>query len=202
MVGLAVLLAIALGWLIARSLARRSLKYSGPRQVWRATASSIWLPACRPSPPVISPSRYALAQPLPRTAVGDEVGQTAEGMRTIIARVEETIEAYERARMQLHDLIGEVATTAGKVDGGANQLARATEQIGQASTQIARAIEEVARGASEQSRSATEAASQVSEVVGTVSQVAQGAEAQAQAAARLATLSRPCERRWSAPQTA
>ena len=98
---------------------------------------------------------------LPTYFSRDEIGQTAEVTREIIGKVQETVGAYEHARIDLQQLIGQVTTSSQQVDYRAGQLAQASEQIGQASTQIARAIEDVARGASEQSQSVTTAMSQM-----------------------------------------
>ena len=119
----------------------------------------------------------------------DEIGQTAEAVRGIVARTQETVKDYEAARASLQQIIGQVAASAQQVDQGAAQLAQATQQIGQASTQIAQAIEDVAHGTSEQSRSTTEAGEQVTAVAALIAQVADGAETQAHAVER--TTSRP-----------
>ena len=176
---LAVLLAIALGVLIASTIARaltdvqRSSKQLAERDISSLASAMTALAAGDLTVDVQTGTE-------PPTYVSkDEIGQTAEVTRTIIAKVQETVVAYRHAREQLRQLISNVAGAATHVTAGAGQLAQTIGQVEQASGQIARAIEEVARGTSEQSHSATEARSQVSALSEAVLQVAQGTEQQA-----------------------
>ncbi len=123
----------------------------------------------------------------------DEVGQTAEVVRAIIAKAQAANSAYEAARASLRSLVGAVAGSSAQVATGAEQVAGTSEQIGQASTQVARAIEEVARGAADQSRSAADALGHMTTLSAAVTQVAAGAAAQVQAAERAATTAKEGE---------
>ncbi len=111
----------------------------------------------------------------------DEIGRTASAVRSIVEKIRGTVGAYEQARAELADLIGQVAQSSEQVHSGSNQLAQATQQIGQASQQISRAIEEVARGTGEQSKDSSQAIAQMATLNAAVQQVAGGAEAQHEA---------------------
>ena len=175
----AMLAAIGLGFLIARSIARplaevhRAAKnvadicITNLSQGMKALAQGDLTVAAHTD---ITPPIYTSA---------NEIGQTADVVREIIGRVAETTEAYEQARGQLRGLISQVATSAQEVTTGAGQLSSATAQIGEASTQVARAIEEVARGASTQSSNAAAAVGAMGDLSATVATVAEGTTAQA-----------------------
>ena len=186
----AIALAIILGVLIARSIVR-------PLAEVKAAATSV-ATACMVS---LESGLMALARgdltvaahvaTVPPTYTSrDEIGATADVVRSIIGRVQASIGSYETARAELQNLIGRVARSATSVDSGAAQLAASSVQIGQASTQVAQAIEEVARGASEQSRGAVEVMGQMGELGAAVTQVATSAEAQVQGAERAVTTAR------------
>ncbi|HEY8286241.1 MAG TPA: methyl-accepting chemotaxis protein [Chloroflexota bacterium] len=174
----AMLAAIGLGLLIARSIARPLA------EVHRAAKSVATI--CITN---LSQGMKALAQgdltvaahsgtTPPTYKSANEIGQTADVVREIIDRVVETIGAYEQARAELHGLIGQVASSAQEVTSGAGQLSSATAQIGEAGTQVARAIEEVARGASTQSSNAAAAVGHMHDLSATVTLVAEGTTAQ------------------------
>jgi len=186
----AVALAITLGVLIARSIVR-------PLAEVKAAATSvatICMAGLESGLTALSKGDLTVAAHVatvpPTYTSRDEIGQTAEVVRTIISRAQASIGAYETARAELQDLIGRVARSATSVDSGAAQLAASSAQIGQASTQVAQAIEEVARGASEQSRGAVEVMGQMSELGAAATQVATSAEAQVQGAERAVATAR------------
>jgi len=186
----AVALAITLGVLIPRSIVR-------PLAEVKAAATSvatICMAGLESGLTALSKGDLTVAAHVatvpPTYTSRDEIGQTAEVVRTIISRAQASIGAYETARAELQDLIGRVARSATSVDSGAAQLAASSAQIGQASTQVAQAIEEVARGASEQSRGAVEVMGQMSELGAAATQVATSAEAQVQGAERAVATAR------------
>ncbi len=117
----------------------------------------------------------------------DELGRTAEAMREVIGKVQQTVADYEAARADLARLIGQVTISAEQVNEGSSQLAQASSQVGQASTQIARSIEEVARGASEQSRTASEAMGQLHTLTSALERVDATTSAQSAAVGRAYT---------------
>jgi len=178
---LALLFSIAVGIMLARSIARPLA------EVRRAAESVARLCLTNLAKGMQALARgdltmEAAASTSPPTYQSrNEIGQTAEAIRGIIGKTQEAVGDYEAARAELRNLIGQVANTSRQVDSGAGQLAQATQQIGQATTQIARAIEEVARGTGEQSRNAGEVTSHMAEFVTVVAQMSSGADAQSRA---------------------
>jgi len=175
---LAMVLAAVLGLLIARSIARPLVEV---QRCARALAER--------DIASLSGAMHALAQgdltaaartssEVPTYSSRDEIGQTAQVVRTIIGDVQNAIQAYERARKDLNSLIGQVATTAEDVRTGSSQLAEASQQVGQASQQIARSIEEVARGTSEQSKDSSVVIMRMTALNEVVQELASGATAQ------------------------
>ena len=174
----AVLVALALGLLIARSMSR-------PLGEVKRAATSVAHTCIAQLADGISALAMgdltfaAAAEPLvPTYTANDEIGETAEAVRTIIARAQTAIEAYETARADLAHLIGQVASTSALVHAESATLAHSIAQIGQASSQISHAIEEVAHGTSDQSRESAEASSHMQVLASVVEQVAGGAAAQ------------------------
>ena len=177
----AVILAIALGFLIARTIT------SGVKAVQVVLTSMTDRCATELEQALAAFARNDLTsevtlvtRPIPSFGK-DEIGQTAEVTNRMLGKLQAVIGSYETARAGLQTTLRQVANAAGEVNAGAEQLAGTTEQIGEASTQISRAIEEVARGATSQSRSAAEALDQVTGLGASVRQVAAGAEQQATA---------------------
>ena len=179
---LAALLAVSLGWLIARSIARPLA------EVQRAAmeAADVGLEQIADAVGALASGDLTVQiQPkvTPPSYVGrNEIGETAEAVRRICAQGRNTVAAYEQARAQLNDLVGRVAGAAEQVQTGSTQLAEATQQVGQASQQIARAIEDVARGTSQQSRDSADVITQMTALNAAAAQVTGGADSQRDAA--------------------
>jgi len=182
-----VFLAVGLGVLLARSIVRPL------REVQRAAHSvaTVCMAGLETGISALAQGDLTVVAHVDTTPPAyrgrDEVGQTAEVVRAIIAKAQAAINAYEAARASLRSLVGAVADSSAQVSTGAEQVAGTSEQIGQASAQVATAIEEVARGAADQSRSAADALGHMTTLSAAVTQVAAGAEAQVQAAERAAT---------------
>ena len=178
---LALALANTLGVTIARSIARpldevqRAVTALGDGDITSLAAGVAAFAEGNLTVPVDS-----VATP-PTYCSLDEIGMTAQVVRTTIEKVHMAIGAYDRARTQLAGLIGEVTHASDQVKLGSGQLAQAAQQIGQASTQIARSIEEVARGTSEQSKGSAVAITRMASLSAAIQQVATGAEAQREA---------------------
>jgi len=120
----------------------------------------------------------AVTATMPSYVGRDETGRTAEAMRTIIRRMQDTVSAHDRARRRLAGLITEVAQTSCSVTDRAAYQSTTSVQLGRSSMHIARAVEEVARGASEQSRDSLEGLNQVATLSREIERVAEGAKAQ------------------------
>ena len=80
----------------------------------------------------------------------DELGQASGALNEVIADTHASLEAYERTRASLGDLIGQVARDASEVAGASGQIASTSSQAGRATGEITRAITEVAEGAGRQ----------------------------------------------------
>jgi methyl-accepting chemotaxis protein len=174
----AVLLAIGLGWVIARSIAKplAEVQLAANSVANRCLAGLVdGLTALAKGD--LTVAAHVSTTP-PSYTSKDEIGETAEVTRTIIGRAQTGIRAYESARAQLTELIGQVTSSSMQVTTGAGQLAQATQQVGEASAQIARSIEEVAKGTGEQSKETASAIEQMTTLNVAVEQVADGAEAQ------------------------
>ena len=177
---LTALLAVGLGWLIARSIARPLA------EVKRAATSvaNLCMTNLVDGMTALAEGNLTVAARAgttpPAYSSKDEIGETAEAVRTMIGKAQAGIQAYETARADLAEMIGQVAHSSEQVNTGATQLSQATQQVGEASAQISRSIEEVARGTAEQSKDSAAAIEQMTALAGTVEQVASGAETQRQ----------------------
>jgi methyl-accepting chemotaxis protein len=175
---LAIVLALVLGWRIARSITSGaqavqavllSMTDKGSAALERAMDAFAHND--------LTVTLAAATKPIPVTS-RDEIGQTAEISNRLLARLHAVFVSYNTARAGLQATIGHVAQASQQVHSGASQLANASEQVGEASTQISRAIEDVARGASDQSRSAAEMARQMHDLETAIGQVAVGVDQQ------------------------
>ncbi len=83
-------------------------------------------------------TRWLTSEPPPTYVSRDEIGQTAESVRTLVGTVQQTIADYEAARAELGSLIGEVARSSEQVYAGSGQLAQATHKPPSASSMRAR----------------------------------------------------------------
>ena len=179
---LAVLLAVSLGWLIARSIARPLA------EVQRAATDAADVGLVQIANAVSALAAGDLTMQIrskvtpPSYVSGNEIGEMAVAVRGICAQGGKAVAAYEQARTQLNDLVGRVAGAAEQVQTGSTQLASATQQVGQASQQVARAIEDVARGTSQQSKDSADVIAQIATLNAAVVQVAAGADSQRDAA--------------------
>ena len=175
---LAVLLALGLGWFLAHSIVEPLAEVQrAVESVQRLCMTSLarGMQAFRKGDLTVA----AVAGTTPPRHVGrDEIGQTAEAVRGVIGKVQQTVADYETARAELATMIGQVARSSQEVYSGSTQLAQATQQVGEASTQISRAIEDVARGASAQNTRNTEMLQTVGELDVAVHQVEAGADEQ------------------------
>ena len=177
---LAILMAIGLGRLLARSIAKPLAEVESALEA----EAEQGITSLEHSVQALARGDLTMAAvegaTPPTYASKDEIGQTADAARLIFTKIHNAIAAYEVARAELTGMIGQVANTSEQVNSGASQLAQASQQMGQASTQIARAIEEVARGTSEQSKDSSAAIEQMTVLSMAVEQVAGGAETQRQ----------------------
>ena len=118
----------------------------------------------------------------PRYRSRDAIGETAEMVRTIMARVRDTIAAYDIARIELQSLIGEIAHASSQVVLEAEQLSKGTGHVGAASTHIADAIREVAVGTQTQAAALSKVEQEIEAMRGALNLTTGGVEAATTAA--------------------
>ena len=106
---------------------------------------------------------------------GDELGQTAAATNDMLAKLRATVEGYETARASLSATVGEVKEASDAVARTSEQLNSAATQTGAATQQIATTIQQVAAGAADQARAASETSVAVGELTGVINQVGGGA---------------------------
>ncbi len=80
----------------------------------------------------------------------DELGQIALAANEIRASTIESIQAYNRMRASLAELIGTVAFNAGAVSAASQQMAASSEGTGRSVSEISHAVDDVAQGAERQ----------------------------------------------------
>jgi methyl-accepting chemotaxis protein len=110
----------------------------------------------------------------------DEIGQTAQITNTLLARLHAIIASYERARMSLGDLVGQVRSASDGLADSSAQLGTTAHQTGSAVEQVTTAIQSVAAGAQDTSRGAQETNSAVTQLAHAIHGIARGASEQAQ----------------------
>jgi methyl-accepting chemotaxis protein len=105
----------------------------------------------------------------------DELGQIASGLNSLLGQLKTMVGAYEKSRVNLASIIGEVAMAADSVSRTSLELDSASTQTGTATQQIANTISQVASGASDQARAASETSASAQELTAMISQVGAGA---------------------------
>jgi methyl-accepting chemotaxis protein len=124
----------------------------------------------------------AEAQPIERIS-NDEVGDAAQAVNAAVANTASSVEAYNRSRGQLGQLVGNVSTSAQTLSAASQQMASTSEEAGRAVGEIASAVGEVAQGAERQVRAVEQAKLATEEVASASGASAHNAQETAQAAA-------------------
>jgi methyl-accepting chemotaxis protein len=112
----------------------------------------------------------------------DEIGRASATLNEVVADTRASLEAYERTRVSLAGIIGQVKRGAGEVSGASAQIAETSAEAGRASAEIARAIGDVAGGAERQVGAVAAALDRTGRVGESVRGSADEARATAQAA--------------------
>lgn len=113
---------------------------------------------------------------------GDELGQVAGAVNEIRDNTAASVEAYNRMRAQLSDVLRELSENAGTVSSASQQMAATSEEAGRAVGEIASAMSEVAAGAERQVRMVESTRAAVDEASEAASSSAHTAQATAEAA--------------------
>ena len=124
----------------------------------------------------------AEARPIERIS-NDEVGDAAQAVNAAVANTASSVEAYNRSRVQLGQLVGNVSTSAQTLSAASQQMASTSEEAGRAVGEIASAVGEVAQGAERQVRAVEQAKLATEEVASASGASAHNARETAQAAA-------------------
>jgi len=122
-----------------------------------------------------------VTQPIARYG-GDEIGQTAAVTNRLLAKLQSTIQSYERTRTQLRALVGQIRASAATVAAASGELGEAAQQTGGAVQQVTAAVQGIAAGAQDTSRSAQDTTSAVVQLAQAIDGIARGASEQAQQA--------------------
>ena len=129
-------------------------------------------------------ARLTITAQAPATGRHDEVGQMAQAFSAIIARLQETGEAFATMTTSWRNLVGHLADDATQVTSASDQLASAAEQSGSAINQVASTVQQVAQGTSSQASAATEVTASMDAMARKVAGIAQSAEQQTAAVER------------------
>jgi methyl-accepting chemotaxis protein len=111
----------------------------------------------------------------------DEMGELAAAFNQMIGTLRTTGESFSNMVVRVGDSIGQVASSANRLQAASQQLATAADQSGQATNQIAATIQEVARGNTQQNESVTRTAGFVEQMGQAIEGVARGAQDQNEA---------------------
>jgi methyl-accepting chemotaxis protein len=117
-----------------------------------------------------------VTEPAP-VAADDELGRLTATFNTMLIKAQRSIDAYNRMRHSLSELVGDVSASAGTVSAASQQMAGTSEEAGRAVGEIAAAVTEVAQGAERQVRmveSTRAAVQEASRAAGTSAEVASG----------------------------
>jgi len=182
LLGVAILIAAALAYLISRGITRSVRDVLGAlRRLRDRDTASLRGGLEAVAEGDLTREIAVETEPIERIAK-DEVGDIAVAVNEIRDDVASSVEAYNRTRGSLSAMIGEVQTTAGTVSSASHEVATTSEETGRAVNEIATAVSEVAKGAEDQVRMVEAARASAEET----SRAAEDARAVAEEGARAA----------------
>src|SRR5260221_882133 len=91
----------------------------------------------------LSVAVHSVTQPIEHYG-RDEIGQTARITNTLLSRLQSTIASYDRARMGLGDLVGQVRSASDGLADNSSQLGTTAHQTGSAVEHVTTTIQNVA----------------------------------------------------------
>jgi len=124
----------------------------------------------------------------PRTAPLERDGELAQIFDAMLAKAHRSIGGYEQARARVRAMLEEIARSAARVAGAAQQTADGSEQTGRTLGEIAGAVDEVAEGAGEQVAAVAGARTVAEQMAAASGRGADGARETAAAAQRARAL--------------
>jgi methyl-accepting chemotaxis protein len=174
-----VLLAMALGLLLARSLVNSVNRVAAAaREIAQRDLPSFVAGAEALADGDLTQEVVVTAKQMPVTSK-DELGIMAADFNLMIQRLQDAGKAFDRMSGGLRQLVGDVQTSAADLAETATQLGSAAGQTGAAVQQVTLTVQHVATGAQATNRSAQETNAAVTQLSQAVSGIAQGADDQA-----------------------
>ncbi len=172
---LAMLLGLAVGWFLARSIVNgvKAVQAMMTSLAENDTAElEVGLAALAQNDLTVA---IHTATPRIDRHGSDEIGQAAAVANKMLERLQSAFGSYETARVGLAGTVGQVKTAAEAVARTSSELSDAAAQSGNASGQIAQTINQVASGASEQARASSDTSNAAQELDAIIVQVGSGA---------------------------
>jgi methyl-accepting chemotaxis protein len=181
--GFVVLLAMALGFFLARSIAGAAGQMvKAAQQIGDVDLAALAAVAAALAGGDLTQTAGVQAQEL-AVRSSDEMGDLARVFNQMVMRLQETGRAFGEMTANLRTLVGQIADSASQVGNASEQLASAAEQSGDATAQVTSAIQQVAIGASNQANSASEVTASMDQIARRVAEVAYDAQVQADSVA-------------------
>jgi methyl-accepting chemotaxis protein len=174
LVGLAFLIGIGVSLFIARGISRGARAVLG--QLGTIQAAMVDFTRCLEGFAENDLTRAYKSHVAYMNSIGtDEIGETGDGLNSLLGQLKKMVDAYEVSRCNLTEVIGEVKYASESVTRTSLELDNASTQTGNATQQIASTINQVAIGASDQARAASDTSAGTQELTAMISQVGAGA---------------------------
>jgi methyl-accepting chemotaxis protein len=177
--GFGLILSVAAGLWVARSLARRAI---GVEKTVTSLAEqdATWLAEALEAMANndLTVEVQSVTPPLPDYGK-DELGRTAAATNRLRDKIVATVVSYERARAGLTDIVAQIHSAAWTVANTSGQLESVSSQTGAAVQQVTLAVHNVASGAQDSSRSAQDTKAAVGQLSQAIDGIARGASNQA-----------------------
>ncbi|MEO8540841.1 MAG: methyl-accepting chemotaxis protein [bacterium] len=180
----AALVAVAIGFLIARQIKRPIVAVAvSLSRLQGEDVTSLQKGIAAMSNGDLSIALSPVTEPIPNVA-RDEVGVAAQTVNLVIAQIAETMNAYNQSRESLGTLIGEVQEKAESLTVSADTLRGSSDHMASATSQISNAIDEVTRSAVNLAGLSQDSAREIERVAAGSQQLAATASSSADAASR------------------
>jgi methyl-accepting chemotaxis protein len=110
---------------------------------------------------------------------GDEIGETARITNQMLGKLQSTIEGYERARLGLADVVGQMQQVTEGVAESSGHLGSVASQSSVAVTQVTVAMQHIASGSQDAAQSAQDSTEAVGQLSTAIDSIARGVSDQA-----------------------
>ncbi|MFN8635141.1 MAG: methyl-accepting chemotaxis protein [Chloroflexota bacterium] len=130
----------------------------------------------------LSAPAHVTTSPIPAAIIDrDEIGETALLTNTMLERLGKTVAGYERARVSLRAVVGDIQVASEGVAGSSRQLGSTAGAAEATVQQVSDSLQQVAGTVGEQAGTARSTTRSVEHLLGAIDQVARGAQEQARA---------------------